>query len=376
VVKRTHRTYSHKGIDTVLDFLINDVIPRNSISEIELETGIPHQTLSRWRHNRQLPGGENWYPQAGGHPNKRTFSPEVEASINEFIHTNFIDVGNGATCSTLKVVTTNAFISQSLDENFTERFCCSRHFMANFMQRNDLSLRQPHDARRPSASRDDVEEYHRSLERIESDYPKDKIYNCDETSWQINMYPSRVLADIGAEAVTVYRVSSDKERLTAMATITADGSKLDMWIIAKGVTPKSLKKLGNHSNVQLAYTENGWTTEEFMKTYLMWLHQQANELPCCLILDVYASHITPLVKSTAIELDIELLFVPPGCTAILQPLDYRIFGELKARARCEHLRYQTIEGMTTARYEDAIKILGKCWSLIPNEHILKAWKLK
>ena len=38
-------------------------------------------------------------------------------------------------------------------------------------------------------------------------------------------------------------------------------------------------------------------------------------------------------KEKARALDIELVFVPPGCTDIVQPLDIKVFGALKSYAR-------------------------------------------
>jgi hypothetical protein len=52
-----------------------------------------------------------------------------------------------------------------------------------------------------------------------------------------------------------------------------------------------------------------------------------------LICDVHASHRTPAVKELADELNIELIYIPPGATDLLQPLDRKVFGALKSEAR-------------------------------------------
>ena len=52
--------------------------------------------------------------------------------------------------------------------------------------------------------------------------------------------------------------------------------------------------------------------------------------PCALIIVKYASHVYESTLSAADELKIRLLFIPTSATDMLQPLDIRIFGSLKA----------------------------------------------
>jgi transposase len=55
--------------------------------------------------------------------------------------------------------------------------------------------------------------------------------------------------------------------------------------------------------------------------------------PLVVILDVYPAHRTDAIRGMALALGIELVFIPPGCTDRLQPLDRRVFGVVKAYAR-------------------------------------------
>jgi hypothetical protein len=90
-------------------------------------------------------------------------------------------------------------------------------------------------------------------------------------------------------------------------------------------------------------------------------------------MDVYPTHRTELVKNHAANLQIELLFVPAGGTSKYQPLDARVFGELKSRARAAFLRHSSIIGLRGATYEERIDILEDCWNRISPESIMKAW---
>jgi hypothetical protein len=81
---------------------------------------------------------------------------------------------------------------------------------------------------------------------------------------------------------------------------------------------------------------HAWTTENLISAYIEWLHHEvAKDCLCVLTLDTSPSHRTDLVVATAEANDVELLFIPAGATGRFEPLDRRIFGELKARARAE-----------------------------------------
>ena len=82
-----------------------------------------------------------------------------------------------------------------------------------------------------------------------------------------------------------------------------------------------------------AHSENGWTTEDTFMQYLDHIAQYFNNEPVHMILDVYAAHRTESVKQFAEALNITLYFIPPGCTDLVQPLDVKVFGALKATAK-------------------------------------------
>jgi hypothetical protein len=54
--------------------------------------------------------------------------------------------------------------------------------------------------------------------------------------------------------------------------------------------------------------------------------------PLSIILDLYAVHRIPELIHTADEMDWELVFSPPGCTNLLQPLGQQVLGAVEALA--------------------------------------------
>jgi L-serine deaminase len=63
--------------------------------------------------------------------------------------------------------------------------------------------------------------------------------------------------------------------------------------------------------------------------------------------------------AAAEECDTELLFMPAGGTSGYQPLDYRIFGELKPRAKGEMARFMVIHRTVDIEYDQNVSILVK-----------------
>jgi hypothetical protein len=148
------------------------------------------------------------------------------------------------------------------------------------------------------------------------------------------MVPNRVLAEKGTETVKLNK-SQKKESYKVYRCISVAGEKLPCWILAKSKTSRSETKFGSHPDLILKHTESGWSTNQMVVKYVTWLLQRCGGDHFVLVLDLYSSHRTPHLRAQAQQLRVELPFVPVGATSILQPLDRRIFGELKARARAE-----------------------------------------
>ena len=126
------------------------------------------------------------------------------------------------------------------------------------------------------------------------------------------------------------------------------------------------------------HSESGWATEEVCRRYLEWLHNgYAQHSSFSLLWDVYPSHKTDDIKNYATNNGIELHFIPAGQTGEWQPVDYRIFGSLKQRARAEFNRSDVVtqndEGAIVINWETAVRILVKCWEEIKPEEVIKAW---
>jgi hypothetical protein len=257
-----------------------------------------------------------------------------------------------------------------------ERFCASTTFLRDLEARQGLSLRAPHQEGRTTLDELVVASFLGRLNSLSNYYPPDLVFNMDDTCWRLFETPKKVLAEKGTETVTLRSSTSDKTSFTALGTISAAGRKLPLCVLSKGKTPRCERKFGEHPDVCIHHTDSGWATEGLIVAYIEWLDREvADGHPCVLIVDVYPSHRTDLVFATAEANDVELLFVPEGGTGRFQPLDRRVFGELKSRARAEFVRRLRLAGGADIDYETRVQILVTCWNAIPTDNNRNAWNV-
>ena len=373
VTSRMHRSYDISEILPILQFLSHPSLPRGSITKISNDTGIPHQTLSDWHRIRSTPGKSDWIPNEDGHPNRRIFSPETEDIISQKLKEELIATGIGATREDIKLICIDTYQSDA-DPRF-EKFSASNCFVDGFMERNELRLYTPRHGRSTTINPKCEADFKEQLARIRDQYSECKIYNADETSWRIFMSPKRVIAEKGCHSVKLISSKSEKIAVTAIGAIRADGKKLPLSIIGKGKTERCLRKFGEFDDIIFHHSNTGWSSESVMMAYLETISMDAGGDPCCLIWDVYPSHRSEAVQLKAAKLKIELLFVPAGGTSIYQPLDIRVFGELKMRARAAFMQYKITNRTREIEYHQSITILRDCWIQIPTENMMKAWNI-
>ena len=374
VLKRQHHIYTHNEVDDILEYLGAPSLERGAIAKISRDTGIPDPTLRNWRRFRLA--DKTWFPLGQGHPRSRALGSECEAGIADFLRENYIHSGIGATRSGLRQLCLDCYAAQNDDERHLERFCASTTFLRDMEKRQGLSLRSPHHERRTALDEDYSAYFLRRLDTLSNNYPPDLVFNMDETCWRLFEAPKKVLAEKGAETVKLSSRTSEKTSFTALGAISAAGDKLPLWVLAKGKTRRCEHKFGNHQDILIRHTESGWATERIITSYIEWLAREvAHGSPSILVLDVYPSHRTDLVVDTAAANDVELLFVPAGATGRFQPLDRRVFGELKARARAEFGRAMWRAGAAEVDYDESLRILARCWASIPTENIRQAWNV-
>jgi hypothetical protein len=179
---------------------------------------------------------------------------------------------------------------------------------------------------------------------------------------------------------------SDKDGMTVLASITADGKKLPLLFIAKGRTERVHQtQIGNVEGHWVNHTESGWETESCFIDYLNKLRVAMGSDPFHLICDLYAAHRTDAVKAHARKLEITLHLIPASCTDELQPLDRKIFGVLKAKVKRDFrdaVHQQQVQNRILGVNADvkrtkaeAAQDMVKAWNELSEATTLSAWNI-
>lgn len=253
-------------------------------------------------------------------------------------------------------------------------FNCSNGYIYNFKKRNGFSSRKIRMKRRPAAKEEDIIAWKEQITELLERCPKERILNCDETSWKV--YPGNLLvwAETGGDGARVYIDGDDKNCLTVLATVTSTGAKLPLYFLASGKTTRVEEtQVGDVGPHWKTHSESGWQTSETFQEYLMHLREFYGDGDINLVLDVHASHRTLEVKQIAETLGIHLWYIPPGCTDLLQPLDCLCFGALKSTARSLWRKQASADRERRFTKRDAVQIMIKAWDNLKPEPIEEAW---
>ena len=286
------------------------------------------------------------------------------------------------------------FIKAYPNEILRNDFVVSDHYLSNFRERCDLTTREAHWHRRPK----DIEEMKTRIESFKQtkaqlmELFKDELWricNADESFYGCGIAHGLTYAIKGSEGVDVHMNHNEKKGITIIATIQADGSKLPLTFVCKGLTDACHKQIYDNrvfSNELILHSETGWATKEVFQEYLRWLRKYYNdryrENPSYiqndriyLFLDTYSSHRNAETKKLAKDLNITLVFIPVGCTDLCQPLDMHVFGALKNMATRTWWAYYSIDTSLECTLKLAVYILIRCWNALTPELIETAFSM-
>lgn len=350
------------------------------IRELSRRTGIPIASISRWHSLWLVDHSYRNYNYEAKGTTKRIFTVEEEQSIAEFIRSNVIKAGVYFTDEDFRDLIMNAYLLKYLDEDSIPRdFRASNGFIWDFKRRNHFSSRKSHYKRRTESSPAFIEEWKRQVAEVFANVPLDHILNCDETSWKTYPNGLRTWADRGARDVQVRIGGSEKQCMTVLATVCADGTKRPLMFLAEGkkdgVLTSQLGDVGPHWKTR---SESGWITGENFKDYLSCIRQhQYDDEPIHILCDVYSAHHTEEVKQHAKALNIVLHFVPAGTTDFLQPLDRRIFACVKACVkRLFRMKQREVGfGVVDLKKQDSVQMMIWSWEHLGSEVIKDAWSI-
>ena len=190
-----------------------------------------------------------------------------------------------------------------------------------------------------SADHDAAAAYPEELKRIieEGGYLPEQIFNADESALFWKKMPSRTF--ISKEESKAPGFKAAKDRLTLLFCGNAAGHMIKPGLIYKSQNPRALKnKDKNLLPVYWQSNKKAWTTKalfmewfhrNFVPEVRRYLQDQELEFKVLLILDNAPGH-PESIHQVALEMGVEVVFLPPNTTSLIQPMDQGVIRTFKS----------------------------------------------
>lgn len=177
-----------------------------------------------------------------------------------------------------------------------------------------------------------------------------------------------------------------KDRVTFLPCANASGThKLPMLMIGKSKNPRAFKN--REIPVQYASSKNAWMTREifqkwFHETFVpevrRHMHENDLEAKALLLLDNCSAHHFR-DELTSDDGAIQVMFLPPNVTSLIQPMDQNAIQTVKVKYR-EKLHLELAEQTNMAQWLKAVNLkdvaywLHEAWIEVTPEVLKASWK--
>lgn len=201
-----------------------------------------------------------------------------------------------------------------------------------------------------------------------------RIFNGDETGFNLCPKTKTVLAPKGSKDVYEVSVGNSKENLTVMFTFSAVGVMCPPMVIYnyKRIPQEIVNSVP--PNWGIGHSESGWMKSEtfFANIFHPFLLINNIKLPVILFVDGHKSHLTYELSKLCSDLQIVLIALYPNSTRILQPADVAAFRPLKEGWKKGVFEWRKQNSLSTAvTKKDFAPILHKVINETINPDILK-----
>lgn len=215
----------------------------------------------------------------------------------------------------------------------------------------------------------------------------EQVYNADESGLFWRALPKKTLVHKDEDSAPGRKVS--KDRFTFMPCANASGShKLKLFTIGKAANPRALKDCRNKLPVIYKHQSAAWMNQELFKQWFqedfvpsVQAQLKKNGLPprALLLLDNAPSHPEEKELRSPDGL-ICVLYLPPNCTPLLQPMDQHVIQSIKLHYRKQLLLHLIADGTEPAEalkcfnLKNAIFNLYTAWEHVSPALIKKSWE--
>lgn len=329
--KETSKTLArHNSIQSALEFIQENASKMNtdneplSHREIARKFGVAETTLRRAIANGTV-------PKRSG---PETVLTEYEERELAGYALNMQQLGFGLTKPAINTKIMEIIHRKNRQHPFNGQ--PGRKWWNRFMKNNpQLSFRVPQaltEARAQRANPIIVRDHFQKLNEIfkQHSLTADRIWNMDETGFNIESRLEKVLAKKGSRQVHKISSGNDHSHISVCSTISAAGTYIPPLIIYKGKMVSEGILEGAPAGTVCAFTDTGYMQESIFRQYIEhFIKSVPSARPLLLMLDGCGSHIDLISIESCVKNNVLLYALPPNTTHILQPSEIP-FKKLKS----------------------------------------------
>jgi len=261
-------------------------------------------------------------------------------------------------------------LSQKLG-NIPNDFKYSNGWLERFKKRFDVKKRIIHgETANVNLALYDIEI--KNLQNEMSKYNPSDVYNMDEAALFYEMLPSQTLSITAKVSGT----KQSKKRITVVLCTNMNGTdKFTLSIIGHSGKPRCFKNFNHKAYVDYFHNKKAWMTTAIFNEWLQCfdLHVGKNQKKVLLLLDNCSTHVSIYEPKS-----VKIMFLPPGTTSKLQPLDAGIIRTFKAyykRNICLH-EFENYDKQVKSKMtlKDVLKWSKESWEKISEDTIINCWK--
>jgi len=206
----------------------------------------------------------------------------------------------------------------------------------------------------------------------------------DQTAVFFEPKSSVMIDEKGKKTISVRDSGSDSKRCTVIVSVAADGTKLPLFYVFKGVPGGQIEKGLESNGIKGCCQLKGWfdsetVAEKWINTILV-PYLSETEMSFLLV-DHFKCHLTHLFTSKIAALGCDIDYIPAGYTCVLQPVDVGVNAPLKRGIRELHHewcieKYQGVlneEKLPVPSREDIMSWVEQSYEKIKPESIVKTF---
>lgn len=211
-----------------------------------------------------------------------------------------------------------------------------------------------------------------TLMTILKNYAEEDIYNADEFGLFFKALPNKTL-HLKDEKCSGGKHS--KIRMTGLAAASMKGEKLPMFVIGKSQKPRCFKNL-KQLPCRYRGQKKSWMDSTLFEEWVRELDEkmEKDNRRIALIIDNCTAH--PEIGGLKA---IDIFFLPPNTTSVLQPMDQGVIRSLKAKYRVKVIQ-KMIEAIDKKKelpqisLLDAMKMLVLAWDEVTEKTVQNCFK--